>query len=187
MKKNIRDMTLTDQQLERELQRTVQKRYRWSKFKKIWSFLIVMVATVVVITNFWFPIHYVTEDTSGTNRSHGLLIAAMKTDTYKSGDVVLVRKDGDVFMRRLVGIPGDSLDIDPDGNLSVNGLTYHEEQLGETIMQVSAFEYPYEVPQGACLVVADIRTKTIETIDKENIVGSHIICLWPVQQAGFIR
>ena len=67
---------------------------------------------------------------------------------YKSGDVVYVEKDKEKIVLRVIGKPGDVIDISEDGYLYVNNHVDNNYVFFETLKaDDSDIEFPYKVKE----------------------------------------
>jgi signal peptidase I len=102
------------------------------------------------------------------------------------GDVIVFRAPTSVnrdFIKRIVGIPGDVLQIDPATNaVLVNGESIDEPYIdGRTTCQSSCG--PWTVPEGAYFVMGDNRQNSSDSrqgwfVPEENIIGKALITYW---------
>lgn len=101
MRRNIPDKVLTDQQLEKELQRTMVKRRHLSLFKTMVSILLVAAALIVLITTLWFPIYQVTDKSTESHQKHEYIVA-YKTKELSPEDIVAVYHHDQILLKRVV-------------------------------------------------------------------------------------
>lgn len=90
------------------------------------------------------------------------------------------------FVKRIVGLPGDEVQIKMDGYLYVNGEKYEEEYL---VNRPNYFmTQPYTVPEGKYFVLGDNRSNSndshiIGPIDRNMIVGHVRAVFFPFSKA----
>lgn len=122
------------------------------------------------------------------------------------GDVVVFHYPRDpsvVFIKRIVGAPGDVLDV-RDGRLYVNGRSVHEPFVhrtggqtdptiaeptlpGSTLHDPWSLSIPYTVPAGRYFVMGDNRTDSDDsrdwgTVPRSAIVGEGLLTYWPLSR-----
>lgn len=138
------------------------------------------------------------------NFHHGdlVLINRLSTSlgTPKRGDVVICRLEGEGknIIKRVIGLPGDEIDIreNADGEtytLYRNGEAVTEAYIKEPMDSNGSMEYPYTVPENSYFVMgdnrnasSDSRRKTVGAIAKEDLMGKVVFRLYPFSDFGRI-
>lgn len=102
-----------------------------------------------------------------------------------------VEKKGNVrLVKRVIGIPGDEVDI-RNGKVYINGEELTESYAkGETFQREISF--PITVPEDKYFVLGDNRevskdSRTFGTIDRNQIEGKAVFRFWPLKNAGALR
>lgn len=88
---------------------------------------------------------------------------------------------------RVIGLPGDTIEIDEQGKIKVNNKTLKTSYCsGKTIYVPNQVTYPYTVPPDRYFLLSDnpdsttdSRFSRIGVISKSDIVGRVIFCYWP--------
>ncbi len=118
-------------------------------------------------------------------------ISLMGEDGYlfhapQRGDVIVFRpptNSSTDFVKRVIGVPGDTVDI-RDGEVWVNGeLTSYVEAFTD---DRRFFDYPIEVPQGEFFVLGDNRQASNDSrnwgyVHASDIVGRAWFLYWPME------
>ena len=107
------------------------------------------------------------------------------------GEIIAFRvgDNNRAHISRVIGLPGDVIVIDEQGNITVNGLafitTYCE---GTTTYIPGQVTYPYTVPEDSYFVLCDNPNATLDSrfvsvsaVPKSDIVGKVFFCVWPRQ------
>ena len=95
---------------------------------------------------------------------------------YNIADVVVVEKDDEVQIRRIIAKAGDKVDITEEG-LKINGYLQNETSIyEETLPYVEGITFPLEVPENEYFVLGDSRSNAKDsriygTVNKEEIKG----------------
>ncbi len=98
----------------------------------------------------------------------GALLVTSKVSGLNKGDVVLYQVFDYKEVGRIVGVPGDIVEISDSGVLSVNGQTPFENVFYQTTLaEGSPIEYPYKLRPGEYFVMNDMR----ETKEDSRIYG----------------
>ena len=84
--------------------------------------------------------------------------------SYQRDEVVFAKMpSGSNYVKRIVAIPGDTVDI-RDGVLYVNGAPEQRlHHIGDTLPEEGIVEYPYVVPEGCWFLVGDNREGSIDS------------------------
>ena len=94
------------------------------------------------------------------------------------------------LVKRVIGIPGDEVDI-RDGRVYLNGTELEEPYVkGETWQRDISF--PVTVPEGDYLVLGDNRevskdSRTFGFIERSQIEGRAVFRFWPLNEAGRLK
>lgn len=95
------------------------------------------------------------------------------------------------YIKRVIAVEGDIVDI-IDGFVYVNGEMIDEPYVKESgVTRSLTLAMPYEVEEGKLFVMGDNRTasrdsRTIGTIDREQIIGIAGYRIWPINKLGNI-
>jgi signal peptidase I len=162
-----------------------RQRYRRVLMSTIGAILVVAAIAVLLATLF-FPVLKV----SGTSMEPTLydqdILLLVKSNKYETGDLVSFSWQNKLLIKRIIGMPGDIIDISDDGVVSVNGEELDEPYVDELALGESDLEYPYQVPENRYFVLGDhrsvsidSRSSTIGCIEKSQIVGRVFLRVWP--------
>ncbi|WP_105616479.1 signal peptidase I [Vallitalea okinawensis] len=94
------------------------------------------------------------------------------------------------YVKRVIGIPGDEVDI-RDGKVYINGeISYEAYTLGDT--RSRELEFPCTVPENKLLVLGDNReiskdSRDFGLIDFNNIEGKAFIRYWPLDEVDLLN
>lgn len=96
----------------------------------------------------------------------------------KYGDIVIYDQNGIVYCKRVIGVPGDHIELS-EGKISINGQVLEEEFAhGNTY---GVLKYEYDVPAGEFFVLGDNRENSRDSrfweypyIKKRQILGKVI-------------
>ena len=148
--------------------------------------LTVFAAAVVLCVTLFFPVLQVTGDSMEPVLREGNLILTRKTDHLKTGDICGFYYNNELLLKRVIGVPGDMVDIDAEGNVSVNGQVLNEPYVLQKALGKSDVSFPLLVPEDCYFVMGDNREVSIDSrssiigcVNGEQIEGKVILKLCP--------
>ena len=169
------------------------KKFSWKRLWKEW--ILPFGAEIIVL---WLLVRFVfflpiipTGSMEPTIREHSLLFAWRVNDveTLERGDIVVFDSEeiGKNLIKRLIGLPGDTVVIGEDGSLTINGEAYPEDY----VVNQMALPGEYHVPEGCYLFFGDNRANSLDArywnnsyIPAENISGRAVFTLFPFSNFG---
>ncbi len=108
--------------------------------------------------------------------------------SIKRDDVVLVRHTNAMLIKRVVGLPGDSLSFE-NGVLFVNGEVYENENF---IIDPNFNESYDEIEDGYIFILGDNQTDSLDSRDigsvsKDGVEGKVVFVFFPFNNMGFVK
>lgn len=110
--------------------------------------------------------------------------------------VVFSRPDGESWVKRVIGLPGDVIDI-RDGQVYRNDelldeSAYLDEGVTSEPIGANPVSFPYEVPEDHYFLMGDNRLysqdcRYIGAISREDIYGKAWIKIYPFNQIGILK
>lgn len=181
-------------QLEEELKR---EKYR-GRYKRLLrgtvSTVLVVIAAAVLISNLLLPILRIYGSSMSPTLVNGNIVTALRGGSYERGDIVAFYYNDKILVKRIVGLPGEVIDIDEDGSVSVDGEPLDEPYLDEKALGECDIELPYQVPEGRYFVMgdnrgvsSDSRSSQVGCIAEEQVIGKLIFRLWPLDGFGTVE
>ena len=176
-----------------------RKRYRWRKayikaLRGTISVLTYMAAVAALIATLVLPVLQIEGTSMEPTLVNGDIVVLTKTVNFGRGDICGFSWNNKILIKRVIGIPGDWIEIDSDGTVYLNG-----EKLDEPYTQQIAFgecdlEFPFQVPQEQYFVIGDMRESSIDSrnsligcIPKDQIVGKVYFRVWPFKKISFFK
>ena len=176
---------------------TERKRYRRQKaYNKALGgtiyVLTIVAAVAVLIATLVLPVLQIEGTSMEPTLSNGDIVLLTKTTRFDHGDLCGFTWNNKLLIKRVIGLPGDWIEMDTDGNIYLNG-----EKLDEPYVQQKDFgecdlEFPFQVPQEQYFVVGDMRESSIDSrnsligcIPKDQIVGKVFFRVWPFKSIQF--
>ena len=178
-------------QLEAELSR-VQYRDRYGKVLRstVYS-LVVVAAMAVLVATLWMPVLQIYGSSMSPSLRDGEIVLSVKDTSMECGDVIAFYYNNKVLVKRIVGLPGDWIDMEADGRVLRNGEVLEEPYLSQTEYGQVNIELPYQVPENKFFVLGDHRGVSVDSrneavgcVAEDQIVGKIIFRVWPLESVG---
>lgn len=119
-----------------------------------------------------------------------LVLNSMLDDDYRSGDIVVLRKDTflkDPIVKRVIATEGQTVDIDfSAGSVYVDGALLKENYINELTFLEEGTEFPLTVPENSIFVMGDNRNHSSDsrdsrlgTVDNRYVIGKAVFLAFP--------
>ncbi|MBR5266141.1 MAG: signal peptidase I [Clostridia bacterium] len=170
---------------------TEQKRYRRQKaYNKALGgtvyVLTIVAAVAVLIATLVLPVLQIEGTSMEPTLVNGDIVLLNKTTKFERGDLCGFSWNNKLLIKRVIGIPGDWIEIDVDGTVYLNGEKLYEPYAEKLSVGECDLEFPYQVPQEQYFVLGDMRENSIDSrntligcVTKEQIVGKVFFRIWP--------
>jgi len=157
------------------------------------SFLVVAAAIILVVTNLWVTVLQIDGSSMNPLLKMDEIILALKTDNPSQNDVIVFSRNEKIYVKRVIAMAGDWVNIDDDGIVTVNGTILEEPYVSELSVGVCDINFPYQVPAGSVFVMGDNRPLSKDSRDsqfgsvsREQIAGKVVMRAWPPSRIGFV-
>ena len=176
---------------------TERKRYRWKKtyFKALRgtiSVLTYVAAVAALIATLVLPVLQIEGTSMEPTLVNGDIVLLTKTTALGRSDICGFAWNNKILIKRVIGIPGDWIEIDTDGTVYLNGEKLDEPYADQIAFGECDLEFPFQVPQEQYFVLGDMRESSIDSrnsligcIPKEQIVGKVFFRVWPFKSIQF--
>jgi len=98
------------------------------------------------------------------------------------------------YIKRIIGLPGETVQIDGAGNIYINGELLQENYGAEVIDNPGLASDPITLGADEYFVLGDNRNHSedsrfpdVANIKKENIIGRAFVRLWPLTKFGLLK
>ena len=125
-------------------------------------------------------------------------------DSYSRGDVVVFNppeswtKDPTPFIKRVIGLPGDKVEVRDDGDVYVNGVNLDEHYLYTNDAGVQEpttaplDQSTWVIPEGQLFVMGDHRQASADSrvfgpISISDVIGRAFLRYWPISTLGILQ
>ena len=182
------------EQLEAELKRVkYRSRYR-AVLRSTLYMLIVVAAVAVLVATIWMPVLQIYGGSMTPTLNEGDIVVSIKGSDFEPGDLVAFYLGNKILVKRCIAGPGQWVDIDEDGNVSVDGKLLEEPYLTEKSLGGSNIELPYQVPGNRYFCMGDHRSTSVDSrhkevgcVSEEQIVGKIVFRVFPFSGFGRLK
>ena len=156
--------------------------------------LLVVAAVSVLVATLWMPVLQIYGKSMNPTLENGQIVVSVKTNDLKTGEVVAFWQGNKLLVKRVIAGPGQWVDINADGTVSVDGEELTEDYLDEKSLGHCDIELPHQVEESHWFLMGDnreasvdSRTETIGDISKDQIEGKIVFRIWPINKFGSIQ
>lgn len=113
-------------------------------------------------------------------------------DNLERGDIIVFHSDelNKLLVKRLIGLPGETVVIDEEGQVTVDGVLLEESY----VKNASNLDGDFQVPEGCYFFLGDNRRSSVDArvweqpyIPEDKIEGKAQFTLWPVSKFGVLK
>ena len=170
-----------------------RRRYRWQKayvkaLQGTISVLTYMAAVAALIATLVLPVLQIEGTSMEPTLSSGDIVLLTKSTSLQRGDICGFAWNNKILVKRVIGVPGDWIEIDTDGTVYRNGEKMEEPYAEQIAFGECDLEFPYQVPQEQYFVLGDMRESSIDSrntlvgcVEKDQIMGKIFLRIWPVK------
>lgn len=181
----------------REQVETERKRYRRQKaYNKALGgtiYVLTMVAAIaVLIATLVLPVLQIEGKSMEPTLVNGDIVLLTKTTKFERGELCGFAWNNKLLIKRVIGVPGDWIELDSDGTVYLNGEKLDEPYATQLDLGECDLDFPYQVPQEQYFVLGDMRESSIDSrstligcVEKEQIVGKVLVRVWPLNNIRF--
>lgn len=184
----------TIEQIKKERRRVRRSQAYVKALSRTVAVLVSVAAVAVLITTLFLPVLQITGDSMTPTLENDNIVVLVKTKSFKTGDICAFSWKNRTLLKRVIGLPGDKVDIDNEGNVSVNGEKLDEPYLKEKSHgdeYIADMTFPYQVPDSSLFLLGDHRATSVDSRSTEigavhyrYIIGKVAFRIWPLDRIG---
>ncbi len=187
----------TIEQLRQELERLdsleqpkkgKRKKSGFGRFLGILFLIVFLLAAALIIYLFVTSGYAIYGDSMSPCLNEGDLVLALPHIPPRAGDMVAFRIDDRILIKRVVGCPGESIDVSTDGSVTVNGIALSEPYAILSESNIGDLEYPLTLSDRSYFVLGDNRGNSVDSrnsilgpINEAEILGKVALRVWPLR------
>ena len=176
---------------------TERKRYRWQKayfnaLRGTISVLTYVAAVAALIATLVMSVLQIEGTSMEPTLINGDVVLLTKTTRFDRGEICGFAWNNKILIKRVIGVPGDWIEIDSDGTVYLNGEKLDEPYAEQVAFGECDLEFPFQVPQEQYFVLGDMRESSIDSrntlvgcVENEQIIGKIIFRIWPLKNMCF--
>lgn len=184
----------TIEELKLALKKEQHKRNYFRALSSTINTLLAVAAVAVLVAVLLLPVLQIYGSSMSPTLAEGDIVLSVKGSSFETGEIVAFYYNNKILVKRVIGQPGDWIDVKSDGTVYVNGVPLDEPYVTDPAYGECDIEYPYQVPESRIFVMGDHRSVSIDSrsttvgcIAEEMIVGKIVYRVWPLEAFGAIR
>lgn len=172
----------------------IRARPAFGLLARIAEVVIVVSAIGILVATFFMSVLQIRGESMTPTLHDGDLVVASRHSSFQSGDIIAFYYNNKVLLKRVIGQPGDWIDMREDGTIVVNKKPLRENYVKGSKIGKTDIKFPYQVPEHRYFVLGDhrsisvdSRTKAIGTVSEDQVVGKAMLIVWPLTNFGGVH
>jgi len=181
------------EQLDRELERRQHAGIFAHALRGVVCLLIVVAAAALLCSTLLLTVLRVQGSSMEPTLRAGETLLAVKKTSYRAGDIIAFYYDNKILLKRVVATAGETVNLQSDGTVLVNGSPLDEPYLADKSLGQCDVTLPLQVPDGRVFVLGDNRAVSVDSrsaaigcVAQKSILGAVVFRLWPSDRMGTI-
>ena len=194
-KRSSKNTTLpTAKQIEAEILREKYNRKYKQVLKSTVYSLIVVAAVAVLIATLAFPVLQISGSSMEPTLNDEEIVVLLKTTNMKKGELCCFSYQNKLLIKRVIGLPGDKVNIDENGNVYINDNLIDEPYVVDRALGECDITFPCYVTDNHYFVLGDHRSTSIDSrssviglVSEDFIVGKIFFRVWPFESISLVN
>ena len=182
------------EQIEAEILRVKYNRKYKQVLKSTMYSLIVVAAVAVLIATLVLPVLQISGSSMEPTLNDEEIVVLLKTVNMKKDDLCCFSYQNKLLIKRVIGLPGDKINIDENGNVYVNDELLDEPYVTGKALGECDISFPCYVTDNHYFVLGDQRSTSIDSrssviglVSEDFIVGKIFFRIWPMEGLGIVN
>ncbi len=179
-------------QLEKELGRSQYRRNFARVLRDTLVSLVVVAAVSALVAVLFLPVLQIHSSSMAPTLQDKDIVVSVGVGRCNPGDLIAFHYNNNILVKRVIAVSGDWVEIDGDGNVSVNGEQIDEPYISEKALGDCDISFPYQVPDGQYFVMGDHRETSIDSrntivgcVSGDMVIGRILVRVWPFETFAF--
>lgn len=194
-KRSNKEITIpTAEQIEAEILREkYNRKYKQVLRSTVYS-LVVVAAVAVLIATLAFPVLQISGSSMEPTLNDEEIVVLLKTGNMKKGELCCFSYQNKLLIKRVIGLPGDKINIDESGNVYVNDEMIDEPYVTDKAFGECDITFPCYVTDNHYFVLGDHRSTSIDSrssviglVSEDYIIGKIFFRIWPFDSLSFVN
>jgi signal peptidase I len=181
-----------------QIEKAIAKEQYSRKYKKVLkstlSSLIVVAAIAVLIATLALPVLQIQGSSMEPTLNDEEIVVLIKTPNMKRGQLCCFSYQNKLLIKRIIGVPGDTIRIDEKGFVYVNNELLDEPYIIDRALGECDVKFPFHVTENHYFILGDHRSTSIDSrssvvglVSADQIVGRIFFRIWPFEKMGNIE
>lgn len=183
----------TSEQIETAILKTKYSQKYKKVLKSTLSSLIVVAAIAVLIATLMLPVLQIQGSSMEPTLNDEEIVILIKTSKLKRGQLCCFSYQNKYLIKRIIGIPGDKINITEEGFVYVNDTRLDEPYILDRALGECDVTFPLYVTDNHYFILGDHRSTSIDSrssavglVDTDQVVGKIFFRIWPFEDMGSI-